>query len=165
MKSIINQSESTNPSHGIYNPTDAMRHSWGERIMPEVPPVPAGMTRISITAIEGDGVNGQWVVVDRLAADLAAEENAAKFATLDLQSASLFRSTMRINFGDMAETNRAIGEKEVESYFIGLRMAGTITAIQLADASLLTRLFSELAAWNGTGETWSIYEQWGSQIP
>jgi hypothetical protein len=32
----------------------------------------------------------------------------------------------------------------------------TITTQELADAIVLDKLFAELEAWNGTGETWTL---------
>jgi hypothetical protein len=114
---------------------------------------------VSIVPIEGDGVNGAWEVIDRSKAEMQAEWQSAKMATFPAQEAMIFRLTMRRNFGDNAETNHAIDAKAVESYFVGKQVAGTITVQELADASVLERLFTVLSAWNGTGETWSL--PWG----
>jgi hypothetical protein len=94
-----------------------------------------------------------------------SEKQAAKIATFPVQSAVIFRLTMRRNFGEGAEVNRAIDAKAVQVHFISRQVAGTITVQELADASVLERLFEELAAWNGTGETWSLFEQYGSLLP
>jgi hypothetical protein len=45
---------------------------------------------------------------------------------------------------------------KVAEYFMGKQVAGDITTQDLADAIVLDKLFAELAAWNGTGETWTI---------
>jgi hypothetical protein len=145
--------------NGIYNPPDELKHAAGYRVMPDPPPVQDGYTRVSIIPIEGDGVKGAWEVVDRLTSDIEAEQLAAKMATFPAQKAVIFRLTMRRNFGDGAETNREIDAKAVENFFVSKQVNGTITVQELADASVLERLFAELATWNGTGETWSL--PWG----
>jgi len=49
----------------------------GWRVMPEPPEVAEGYTRIfSATPIEGDGINGQWLCVDRLTSEIEAERKA-----------------------------------------------------------------------------------------
>jgi hypothetical protein len=108
---------------------------------------------------DGDGETGSWIQTVRPNADIEAEQLAAKMATFPAQKAMIFRLTMRRNFGDGAETNREIDAKAVENFFVSKQVNGTITVQELADASVLERLFAELATWNGTGETWSL--PWG----
>jgi hypothetical protein len=108
---------------------------------------------------DGDGETGSWIQAVRPTSDIEAEQLAAKMATFPAQKAVIFRLTMRRNFGDGAETNREIDAKAVENFFVSKQVAGTITVQELADASVLERLFAELATWNGTGETWSL--PWG----
>ena len=74
-------SECPNPLNGVYNPPDDMKSAEGYRIMPEPPMVQDGYTRLSIVAVEDDGVLGQWECVDRLTADIEAERKAADLAT------------------------------------------------------------------------------------
>lgn len=50
----------------------------GYRVMPDPPALADGYTRISITAVEGDGVNGQWQVVDKSIAEIESEHQAAE---------------------------------------------------------------------------------------
>ena len=147
------------PASGPYNQTVEMKAAQGYRVMPDAPAIADGYTRISLVPADLDGINGQWEVVDRLTSDIEAEQLAAKMATFPAQKAVIFRLTMRRNFGDGAETNREIDAKAVENFFVSKQVAGTITVQELADASVLERLFAELATWNGTGETWSL--PWG----
>jgi hypothetical protein len=91
------------------------------------------------------------------AARKAAEE-AARIASFQPLTpvASLYRITLRKHFGDNAETNHDVTKSSVSAYFEQKRMAGTITAVETADALALTMYFDILAAWNGTGETWTV---------
>jgi hypothetical protein len=104
--------------------------------------------------------------VDQLAAidDAAAKEwcasqdaaaRLASFAPL-IPHAALFRATLRKHFGANAETTREVTASTVADFFTARQIAGTITAAELADAVVLDKLFTELAAWGGTGETWSL---------
>jgi hypothetical protein len=158
-------SECPNPLDGIYNPPDALKYAAGYRIVPPLPEVPDGFTETSCVLGDGDGVMGAWIQTVRPTADITAEQYAAKMATFPAQEAMIFRLTMRRNFGDGAETNHVIDAKAVENYFVGKQVNGTITVQELADASVLERLFAELKAWNGTDETWSLFEQYGSLLP
>jgi hypothetical protein len=90
-----------------------------------------------------------------------AEEHSARLAALPIAKASLFRSTLRAYFGDNAELNRAVTAEAVASYFI----QAPASAQSLKDAIILDKLFQELSAWNGTGETWTLFEQFGDLIP
>lgn len=64
----------------VDNPNAETLAAHGWRVMPPEPPIDAGYTRISITAIEGDGINGQWQVVDRLKSEIEAEAAQADLA-------------------------------------------------------------------------------------
>lgn len=44
----------------------------------------------------------------------------------------------------------------VSAYFEQKRMAQTINAVETADALAFSMYFDILAAWNGTGETWTL---------
>jgi hypothetical protein len=81
MRNIHTQSE-TIPSqiNGTYPPTTDQLLAAGYRLTPDVPPVADGYTRVSIRLVEGDGVTGQWEVVDRPTADIEAEAAAAESA-------------------------------------------------------------------------------------
>lgn len=55
-----------------------LRHGW--RIEPTAPAVAEGYTRVSLRLVEGDGITGAWEVVDRLTAEIAQEQAAARVA-------------------------------------------------------------------------------------
>jgi hypothetical protein len=99
----------------------------------------------------------EWA--EKKAADAAAEAAArlASFAPYAAK-ATLFRETLRKHFGPTAETDRAVTATRVAEYFMWkqLDMVMVITTQELADAIVLDKLFAELAAWNGTGETWTL---------
>jgi len=167
MKSLIDGSTTyTPPANGPYNPTREQLIEMGYRFGDEnTPPLDDDKVRISAEWVDDDGVNGRWEVVDRPKAEVQAELQAARMATFPAQEAVIFRLTMRRNFGDNAETNRDIDAKAVENHFVGKQVNGTITVQELADASVLERLFAELKAWNGTDETWSLFENYGGLLP
>ena len=104
-------------------------------------------------------------VVQFTAEELAAQEAqrqaeaaAARLASFQplIPKAALFKATLRKHFGPTAETDNAVTATAVSEYFMGKQIAGTITTQELADAIVLDKLFAELAAWNGTGETWTL---------
>ena len=81
MKSIYTQLEyNGSPINGVYNPPRELLLEAGFRDAPTVPELADGYTRVSITFAEGDGVTGQWVVVDRLTAEIDAEAAQADIA-------------------------------------------------------------------------------------
>lgn len=138
---------------GTYPPTPDQLRAAGWRDMPPVPPIADGYTRLSIRAVEGDGINGQWEVVDRLTSEIEAESRAARMATFPAEKAALFRAILRKHFGDGAETNRALTAEAVTGYFA---VKPNITADEVRDGVLLRELFAVLSEWNGTGETWTL---------
>ena len=85
----------------------------------------------------------------------AAAERLASFAPFATK-AVLFRATLRKHFGPTAETDHAVTASAVAEWFLVKQIAGTITTQELADAIVLDKMFAELAAWNGTGETWTL---------
>jgi hypothetical protein len=87
-----------------------------------------------------------------------AEAAAARLASFHpyIQKAVLFRATLRKHFGPTAETDHSVTASAVAELFLVKQIAGTITTQELADAIVLDKLFAELAAWNGTGETWTL---------
>ena len=93
--------------------------------------------------------------VDAALAAANAAARLASFAPL-IPHAALFRATLRKHFGANAETTREVTASTVADYFTGKQITGKITAAELADAVVLDKLFTELAAWGGTGETWSL---------
>lgn len=102
------------------------------------------------TSLSDVGTNA-YVIVEEL------PPASAPVPSLDLLiEAELFRQTMRLHFGDGAETNRAITAPLVKTYFVGKRYTGTITAADLADATLLNDGFAKLAAWTGDGTSWTF---------
>lgn len=148
-------SECPNPLNGVYNPTDEMKYACGYRLVPPMPIVEAGYSRISQTLVDDDGVWGKWEVVDRPTADITAEQYAARCADFQplIPHAYMFRALMRQYFGDNAETNRDITREVVEGYFL---TAPNLTIQGVQHGMTLQGLFAELSAWNGTGETWSL---------
>lgn len=82
MKNITTQLDyNGQPINGVYNPTREILLAAGFRDVPALPELADGYTRVSITFAEGDGVTGQWVVVDRLTAEIDAERAQADLAT------------------------------------------------------------------------------------
>jgi hypothetical protein len=102
----------------------------------------------------------QWTAEELAAQEAArqAEAAAARLASFQplIPIAVLYRATLRKHFGPNAETNRDVTETSVATYFDQKRIAETITPVETADAIALTRYFEVLAAWNGTGETWTL---------
>jgi hypothetical protein len=96
--------------------------------------------------------------IDRERTEAEAAQAAARLASFAplIPHAALFRATLRKHFGANAETNREVTASTVADYFTGKQITGKITAAELADAIVLDKLFAELAAWGGTGETWSL---------
>jgi hypothetical protein len=98
---------------------------------------------------------------ERIAQDqtiIEQERIAARLAhfTSLIPSATVFRITMRKHFGDNAETNTEITETYVKNYFINKQMAGTITALEVADALILDKLYVEIMRYTGDNTTWSF---------
>ncbi len=127
---------------------------------------PSGLPNIKSSTWRDDGWAYREVdVVQFTAEELAAQEAsrqaeaaAARLASFQpyIQRAILFRATLRKHRGPTAETDRTVTATSVAEYFMGKQIAGTITTQELADAIVLDKLFAELAAWNGTGETWTL---------
>lgn len=130
---------------------------------------PSAQPGIIASHWEDDGRTMRQVVDSALTAEeLAAEQAAAQEAAAEarlatfaplVQVASLYRATLRKHFGESAEINHDVTKSSVSAYFESKRMAQTITAVETADALALSMYFDILAAWNGTGETWSL--PWG----
>lgn len=161
MRNIHTQSTNILPQIGnIISPDEATLLANGWRYTPELPEPDNGFERLTPpTLIEGDGRYGEWELHDTLIADRLAAEQAAKMASLTpdlIMSAHVYRVALRRNFGDGAETNQAITARTVKEYFAGKATAGTIITQELADAELLTRTFSQIAAWTGDGTAWSF---------
>lgn len=90
---------------------------------------------------------------------LDAKERADRIATITPKlwnMAAIFVATLRQHFGANAETNHEVTAATVEQYFIDKRLAGTLTMLDLADASLLERGFEMITAWTGDGTIWSF---------
>ena len=146
----------------------ALRRS-GWRDIPVIPPVADGYQRGSITYIEGDGITASAQYTDTLISDILAQEVAAEAAALAAhqaaynaqiqavaQQAHIFRIILQKYFGVGAEANQAITQAYVQTYFVGLQQAGTITVQQLADASVLQSLYPILSVLTTTGYTWDF---------
>jgi hypothetical protein len=157
-------SECPNPLDGIYNPPDALKFGCGYRIDPGQPELAEGMTRIAAVFVDDDGERGKWEVTDRPTADITAEQYAARCADFQplIPHAYMFRALMRQYFGDNAETNRAITRQVVEGYFL---TTPNLTVQGVQHGMTIKGLFEELSAWNGTDETWSLFDNYGSLIP
>lgn len=132
MKNIHDQTYSPNPFNGIYNPAAEMLYESGYRIMPDVPPIADGYQRMSITAIEGDGVHGQWLVVDRLASEVAEESRLADI------SANLTRYTLQNQYLSLCDqltgktTHEKLGFAELEAIIASLMDSAPDQAVALS---------------------------------
>ena len=84
-----------------------------------------------------------------------AEAQAARLASFHqlIPKAAAFRSLLRAYFGANAETNRAVTAEVVAQYFL---TAPDLTVQGVQHGMTLKELFTELSAWNGTGETWTL---------
>jgi hypothetical protein len=143
---------------GVDIPSRETLLAAGYRDIPVLCDVAAGYERSPASYVEGDGVTAQAVYQDRLTSEIEAEREAARlqsFAPL-IPTAALFKALIRRNFGANAETNTEITADIVQGYFVRLTLTGEITAQQASDGVLLQQAFEKLAAWNGTGETWTL---------
>jgi len=119
---------------------------------------PEGYSKISGTqtyTLDGDVVREAWQV------QTGAEQEAARVATITAelwQTASVFRTILRLHFGENAETNHEVTEAAVSAYFVNRRM--TLEASErmddAADSMLLANGFSAITEWTGAGTTWSF---------
>lgn len=73
-----------------------------------------------------------------------------------IEAATSFKSLLSFHFGVGAETNTAITESYVTSYFVNRRLTGTGSVEDAADALILQTLFSKLKALSVDGTTWSL---------
>lgn len=119
---------------------------------------PDGMVKTGSTWALVDGVcieAGEYVTQE----ECDSQERADRIATITPKlwnMAAIFVATLRQHFGAGAETNHEVTAATVEQYFIGKRLAGTLTMLDLADASLLERGFEMITAWTGDGTIWSF---------
>lgn len=143
------------------NPTlqDMIADGWREYV-PSVLPNIKSSTWVDTGAqyVQSNVVQYTEKELSDIEAARKAAEEAARLASFQplIPVASLYRATLRKHFGDNAETNHAVTKSSVSAYFEQKRMAGIITAVETADALALTMYFDILAAWNGTGETWTV---------
>jgi hypothetical protein len=146
-----------NPHNGIYNPTIEQLIPDGFRVMPELPPIADGYTRLSIKAVEDDGYNGKWEVIDKLTSEIEAEAKAARLADFTAKGlvpkAQKFRLLLRAYFGSNAETNHDITAEVVANYFL---TTSGLSVENVQHGIALEKLFQELSTWNGTVETWTL---------
>jgi hypothetical protein len=98
-------------------------------------------------------------VAESVIAEQAAQAKLALLTPELMTSAHVYRVALQRNFGVGAETDQAITEKFVESYFAGKAAAGVITAQEIADGELLKMTFPAIAEWTGDGTAWSF--PWG----
>jgi hypothetical protein len=143
---------------GVDLPSRETLLAAGRRDIPELPPVREGYERGPVTYIEGDGITAQAVYQDTLIQDRLDREAAARLQSFIplIPTAALFKALMTRNFGIGSVTNREITADVVQGHFVQLTLTGAITAQQASDGVLLQQAFEKLAAWNGTGETWSL---------
>lgn len=73
-----------------------------------------------------------------------------------VQDAGAFKSLLTVHFGLGAETNTAITESYVTSYFVTRRLDGTGSINDTADALILQTLFMKLKSVSIDGTTWSL---------
>jgi hypothetical protein len=131
---------------------------WAES---KLPALQAGYER-TITGVDYD--TGEATYIDRATAEIEAEAEQARLASLVplMGQAHLFRALLQRNFGAGAEVNRAITADAVTGYFA---TATGLSGDDVRDGVLLKELFETLANWNGTGETWTLFEKYGEVIP
>ena len=169
MKTLINiETQSTTiPDRlpGIDNPNadTLLANGWRYADPDGIPALADGYTRSAIRWEDsGDSVNAVAVYQDRLIAEITAEQQAAKMATFPGAAAFKFRELMRKHFGENAETNREVTADAVEYHFA---TATGLSGDDVRDGIFLKELFAKLTAWNGTDETWSLFETYGSLLP
>lgn len=119
---------------------------------------PDGYNKITGTqtyTLDGDVVRESWHVQSDAE---AYAERVASISTDLWQTASLFRTILRLHFGDNAETNEAITEDSITAYFVTRRL--TLSASErtddAADSILLTNGFAAITEWTGDGTVWSF---------
>jgi hypothetical protein len=145
----------------IANPTlsDMIADGWREYVPSVLPNIKSSTWVDTGTKyVQSEVVQWTQEELDAIEAERKAAEEAARLASFQplIPVASLYRATLRKHFGDNAETNHDVTKSSVSAYFEQKRMAQTITAVETADALALTMYFDILAAWNGTGETWTL---------
>lgn len=120
--------------------------------------LPDGYQKISGTqtyTLDGDVVRENWQT--QTDAEACAERVASITPEL-WQTASLFRTILRLHFGDNAETNEAITEDSITAYFVNRRL--TLSASErtddAADSILLTNGFAAITEWTGDGTVWTF---------
>jgi hypothetical protein len=142
--------------------------SLGWRFIPELPIIEEGYERSEIIYIEGDGETAQAVYQDTLIQERldreVVERKESRWLIFEphIQKLLEFRYLMRMYFGENAEINHEITEKTVETRFLGT----TLTDLsEVQHGIIIQKHFETLSALNGTGETWSIYEDFGARLP
>ena len=151
-------SECPNPLEGVYNPPDALKFGCGYRLVPVMPLVAEGYTRVSQTLVDDDGEWGKWEVVDRPTADIEAEQRAAYVAKCQpyFPMMTIYRIALRRNFGEGAETNHEVSQESAMAYFGAKVAQGTITPQETADSALMMALFPALSALSPTNTAWDL---------
>ena len=152
-------SECPNPLFGVYNPTKEMKYAAGYREVPEKPVLAEDNVRISETLVEGsDGVTGVWQVIDKPVVEILAEEAARSAGAITpyLPVMELYRTVLRRNFGDKAETNRTISLTYALNYFGDKVLKQTVTPQETADSVLLLSLHQLLAPISPTNLLWDL---------
>ena len=120
-----------NPFNGTYNPPREMLLQAGFRDVPALPELAEGYERVSITFAEGDGVTGQWVVVDRLTADIEAERAQADLATNGTRYA-LQNQYMTMCSQLTGQAPCKLGFSELQAVIEGLMATDPNTAVALS---------------------------------
>ena len=109
------------------------------------------------TQAESEDLPQEIITPERMA-DIEAEQRQAYIAKClpYFGLASVYRTALRRNFGDGAETNQAISQAYAMAYFAAKVAAATITPLETADSALLMAAFPILSALTPDGTTWSF---------
>lgn len=124
-------------------------------------PIPAGYVATSRRFVQDQHDEARCVEVVTLVSEeqAAADAQAARVAALTpaaVDAATLYRLTLRRHFGNEAETNRDITVDVVEKYFAKKQAAGSITAAEVADGVMLSRLRDDLSGYTADGTMWTF---------
>lgn len=114
------------------NPDRATLLAFGWRDEIPQPPIAEGYTRIWATYHEGDGIIGQWDVVDRPTSEIEAESRAADLA---LNGTRYALQNQYLSLCDQltgGTTHAKLGFAELEAIIKGLMATDPSTAVALS---------------------------------
>ena len=78
--------------------------------------------------------------------------------------ADVFRTVLRLHFGDGAERDTSITAESVAQYFLDRRVSGTAEPTDATDLIILREGFDAIKAFTLTGESWSFFhEHWDTE--